>query len=259
MASQDQTDRLSQISTIWEDLFRAQNVQADPGRQVLGKLLQRYHRAAFRYLLTATGREDGAADMLQEFAVKFLEGKFQHADPAKGRFRDYLKTALINLVRKDANRAARTVVQSNSAFELHLPPEEPTAADSDELFLTGWRKTLMDQVWNDLAAVETRTGTPYHTVMKMHTAHPDESSAALAKRLTAWLRPREPYTDAAVRKMLQRGRKMMAEFLVREVARSIPTRDLDVVEQELIDLGYHAHCRPALDEMRANGTAITLE
>jgi hypothetical protein len=81
----------------------------------------------------------------------------------------------------------------------------------------------------------------------------------LATWLTDRLKPAEPFTDAAVRKLLQRGREMLTDLLVTEVAASVPTRDRERVTQELIDLGFFAYCRKALERwggcLRPEGAA----
>ena len=40
---------------------------------------------------------------------------------------------------------------------------------------------------------------------------------------------------------------MLTDLLVAEVAASVPTRDRERLAQELIDLGFFAYCRKALD------------
>ena len=55
------------------------------------------------------------------------------------------------------------------------------------------------------------------------------------------------FTDAGVRKLLQRGREMLTDLLVAEVAASVPTRDRERLAQELIDLGFYAYCRKAME------------
>jgi DNA-directed RNA polymerase specialized sigma24 family protein len=63
----------------------------------------------------AVRNPDTAGDLAQEFALRFLRGAFRHADPGRGRFRDYMKTALIHLV--NDYRSAR------SASSRPLPPD----------------------------------------------------------------------------------------------------------------------------------------
>src|SRR3954470_7569922 len=77
----EEADRLSQITTMWTHLARAQDHDADPDRKALAELVERYHPAAYSYLLARTGREDDASDLFQEFALKLLRGEFRRADP----------------------------------------------------------------------------------------------------------------------------------------------------------------------------------
>lgn len=245
-------DRLSQITTMWTHLARAQDHAADPERTALAALVERYHPAAYSYLLACTGREDDAADLFQEFALKLLRGEFRRADPSRGRFRDYLKVTLANLVRRHAGRVARDARpggdELSDVADAAAPPPEP-----DEVFLAGWRKVLLDRAWAGLKEVEAESGTPYFTALRARADFPEDSSAALAGRLTAKLRPPTPFTDAGVRKLLQRGREVFVDLLVAETARSVPTDDRERLEEELIVLGFHGYCKPALERWRPGG------
>lgn len=244
--SVEQADRLSQISTMWTHLARSQDHEADPDRKALSDLVERYHPAAYSYLLACTGREDDASDLFQEFALKLLRGEFRRADPSRGRFRDYLKTTLANLVRRHAGRVAREARPGGDDLP-DVPDSAPASHESDEVFLAGWRKALLDRAWQGLRELESESGTPYHTALRMRADFPEDSSAALAGRLTARLRPSTPFTDAGVRKLLQRGREVLVDLLVAEAARSIPTQDRERLAEELIVLGFHGYCKPALD------------
>lgn len=242
-------DRLSQISTLWTQLARTQDRDADPDRAELAALIDRYHPAAYSYLRALTGREDEAADLFQEFALKFVRGDFRRASAARGRFRDYLKSTLANLAKRHAGKVARAPAAGGDDLP-EVADSDPSLHESDEVFLAGWRKTLLDRAWDGLRAAEAESGTPYHTALRARSEFPDESSVALAARLTERLRPAAPFTDAGVRKLLQRGREMLVDLVVAETARSIPTDDRDRLEQELIVLGLHGYCKPALARWR---------
>ncbi|MDB5310270.1 MAG: polymerase sigma factor, sigma-70 family [Gemmataceae bacterium] len=247
--SAEQPNRLSQISTMWTQLARTQDQDADPDRTALAELVERYHPAAYSYLLACTGREDDAADLFQEFALKLLRGEFRRADPSRGQFRDYLKITLANLIRKHAGRVAREARPGGD----DLPEVADSASslhESDEVFLAGWRKALLDKTWDGLKQVEAESGTPYHTALRTRADYPDDSSAELADRLTAKLRPPTRFTDTGVRKLLQRGREVFVDLVVAETARSVPTDDRERLERELIVLGFHGYCKPALDRWR---------
>ena len=66
--------------------------------------MQRYCGSVYRYLLGALRNGDAAIELFQEFAMRFVRGDFHRASPTRGRFRDYVKTALINLVTDHFNR-----------------------------------------------------------------------------------------------------------------------------------------------------------
>src|SRR4051812_43279977 len=91
-------ERLSNISTLWTMLLCAHDAPKDRAQSARHALLERYGRAAYRYLLGAVHDSEAAKELAQELAVRFLRGDFHRADPDRGRFRDYLKTALIHLV-----------------------------------------------------------------------------------------------------------------------------------------------------------------
>jgi DNA-directed RNA polymerase specialized sigma24 family protein len=236
-------ERLSQISTMWTALMRAHGGAEEEGRRLLAGLIERYHGAAYRYLAAATGNADVAAELFQEFAVRFLRGDFRWATPGRGRFRDYLRTALIHLARHGARDGRRR----SADVDLDLLPASDASEDEDEAFLGHWRAALLDRAWAGLEAAERAGGPPHHTALRARVDEPDAASADLAARLTRRLKPAEPFTDAGVRKLLQRGREVLTDRLVAEVAASVPTRDRERLAQELIDLGFYGYCKKALE------------
>ena len=96
MTNAEMDQRLSRIATHWTVVFQAHDGN-DPTCTARNQLLLRYSGAVYRYLLGAVRDPDAAADLCQEFAVRFLRGDFRRADPGRGRFRDYVKGALVNL------------------------------------------------------------------------------------------------------------------------------------------------------------------
>lgn len=91
--------RLSQIETSWTQLGLAhsddsQNPATQQARQVL---LHRYANPVYQYLLACVRDESVAEDLAQDFAIKFLKGRFENADQDRGRFRDFVKRSLSNL------------------------------------------------------------------------------------------------------------------------------------------------------------------
>jgi RNA polymerase sigma factor (sigma-70 family) len=242
--------RLSRISTRWDLLVQAHQGSGAVVDEARSRLVRRYYRTVYRYLVGATGDPDVAEVLSQEFALRFLRGDFQGADPARGRFRDLVKTVLYHLI-VDHHRQRRRQPASLPDSTSNLPAAEEAAAASDTAFLDGWRQELLDQAWEALASLEGQTGQRYYTVLRWRAEHPDEPAARLAERLGS--EKGRPISDAGVRQILHRAREKFADLLLEEVARSLETTDLDRVEQELIDLGLHSYCRPALDRLAREG------
>ena len=164
MEPADFDQRLSRITTLWTLHVRAHS--PDAAAAARGDLLYRYRAAAYRYMLAAVRDVDAADDLAQEFAVRFLRGDFRHADPGRGRFRDYLRTALRHLV-TDHHRA-----KQREPAPLAVEPAA-TPGDADETFHTAWREELLERAWQGLAA-EQATG---HAVLRLRVEEPDDLRA----------------------------------------------------------------------------------
>src|SRR5262245_54311576 len=92
-------NRLSRISTMWTVLRQAHGGATDTASAAKQLLLERYGGAVRRYLLGLLKDPHEADDLTQEFALLVVTGKFHGADPAKGRFRNYVKTSLFQIGR----------------------------------------------------------------------------------------------------------------------------------------------------------------
>ena len=84
---------LSRITTEWDMVFQAHKGPPEEVTAAQTALMMRYAGAIHRYLLRGLGDPDAAGELDQEFALKFLRGDFHRADPARGRFRDFIKRA----------------------------------------------------------------------------------------------------------------------------------------------------------------------
>src|SRR5262245_48034421 len=89
---------LSRLETIWTEVFLAHQGDGQQIPLAQQKLLHRYRGAIYRYLLASLRDPDAADEVSQEFALKLLKGEFKRADPGRGRFRDFVKTALYHLI-----------------------------------------------------------------------------------------------------------------------------------------------------------------
>jgi RNA polymerase sigma factor (sigma-70 family) len=235
-------ERLSNISTLWTMLLRAHDTPHDSARSARHALLERYGRAAYRYLFGAVHDPEAAKDLAQDLAVRFLRGDFHRADPGRGRFRDYLKTALIHLV-ADYRRSQQRLPRSLDRDTPVPAPEEP---DDEAVFLAGWRAELLDRTWEALAADHPTE----HAALLLRVVQPELTSGAMAEQLNRLIG--KPITAAAVRKALERAHDRFADLLVEEVSHSLTEPTITVLEGELQELDLLRYCRSALARRAAD-------
>ncbi len=90
--------RLSQMSTHWTAVMEAHSGTPDQVNPAVSRLMCRYAGAVHRYFLKAVKNPDDAQELDQEFAVRFLRGDFRRSSRDRGRFRDYVKRAVQNMI-----------------------------------------------------------------------------------------------------------------------------------------------------------------
>lgn len=239
--------RLSRISTMWTMLGRAQQSPEDAGHAALAAVVQRYQGAVYRYLLGAVRDANVADELFQEFALRLIQGRYRHADPTRGRFRDYLRTSLCHLVNDYQKEHGREPLALDTALVQPAAPEEPSPTSAAE-FDAHWREELLARAWAGLEAAEKAGGQPLYTVLKQKAENPGLSSGELAARLSQMLG--KPFSDTAYRKALQRARSDFARRLIDDVCHSLQHPSDEALEQELIDLDLLPYCRSALAERR---------
>jgi RNA polymerase sigma-70 factor (ECF subfamily) len=242
------SQELNEMTTNWLQLFQAHQGPADQMSETRQRLVHRYKGPVYRFLLRVLHDPDLAADLTNEFALRLLRGDFRRADPDRGRFRDFLKTALYHLV-ADAHRLRARHRSLHDGVPEPASPDADPAAGTFSAFLSSWRDDLVAQAWAALGRLERRTGQPFTLVLRLRADHPELRSPELAQRLATRLG--RPVTADAFRKTLQRARAAYADLLLAEVARSLETPTREQLEQELADLNLLEYCRPALERQGA--------
>jgi RNA polymerase sigma-70 factor (ECF subfamily) len=243
MQADERNERLSRISTMWTMLRRAHEGSNDAALSARQELMQRYCGAVYRYLLSAVRDPHAAEDLTQEFALRFIRGRFEGADPARGRFRDYVKRSLFNLV--DDYRRQQKKEPRALALELNEPAApDQDQAELDKVFINTWRQELLARAWQALAKVQQETGQPYYAVLRLRVEHPDLHSPEMAKQLSTTLGKR--VTAAAVRQLLHRSREKFAAALVEETRHSLGPAAREQLEEELAELNLLKYCRNAV-------------
>jgi RNA polymerase sigma factor (sigma-70 family) len=242
MGNEDSNEHLSQIPTLWTVLVQAQQQGSPDAANAAQQLLQRYRRPIYRYLLACVRQLDVADELFQEFALRFLRGDFKNADPERGRFRHYLKTALHHLVVDYQRKQRRDAHQPLPAGD--AGPASAPAADAQADLLAEWRNELMNRAWEALSEWEGQTKQPLYTVLRFCADNPDLRASQSAERLSALL-GREA-TAEWVYKKLHLARQKFADLLVEEAVQTLAEPSREELEEELLDLGLLDYCRTSL-------------
>ena len=241
---------LREVSTIWTMVLRAHGGPVNSEENAQQRFMERYHVSVYRYFMTALRNSDAAEELFQEFSLRFVRGDFRRFDPTRGRFRDFIRVALMNLIRDYRRRqASRPQTLSLEPGSATPGTSEPVHTDDDPLpeFEEAWKEELLAQCWKELALQESHNGQPFHTVLKLRVDEADSTGARLAGILNSQLQPTTAYTASGARKLLQRARDRFADLLIDEVSRSLGDPGLEAVESDLVALGLLPYCRRALD------------
>ena len=238
MSSPDIQQHLSDIATHWTMLRQAHGGAADEAAAARQALMERYCGAVFRYLLRKVRDASVAEDLTQEFALRFIQGRFERADRERGRFRDYVRGALFRLVQdhyREQARGPRPV-----ALE-HDPAGPDEQADADRAFRESWRQELLARAWR---ALEAETGQPCYAVLRLRADQPELTGAQMAEMLTARLG--RDISPANLRQLLHRARERFAELLLDDIRESLEDAPTERVAEELAELNLLKYCKDAL-------------
>jgi hypothetical protein len=173
--------------------------------------------------------------------LHLVRGDYQHADPAKGQFRRYLKTVLLHLIANHRQRQARQPAQAGTEV---LADKADTPAADDAEFQAAWRDDLLARTWDRLAREEQASGKLFYTMLNYRAQHPEVDSPTMAEELGRKLG--RSFTAAAVRQTIHRAREHFGDLLLDEIAQSLQTNQRDELEQELAELGLLSYCADAI-------------
>ncbi len=180
MAADDTPSRLEAISTRWTLLRAARDASAVSANEARNALVVRDLPAVRRYVGAVLSSDQDADDLTQDLALRLLAGDFAGADPQRGRFRDLLKVAIRNMVRNRWNREKR---RRGCSLDIDLVAADED--DNDECWTVQWRQSVLDLAWKALEQHEqAQPGSMAYTLLRLRTAHPDDSSEQLAARLS---------------------------------------------------------------------------
>ena len=151
-------------TTRWSTLLAGRS-DAEAAREAFEALARRYWGPVAAYVRARFAKtDDDAREATQEFFLWMLEGGFlERADPARGRFRGFVKRSLANFLH-DAARRRRSVKRGGTRTALSferddLPPvPDPSGRNPEAVLDDLWRKELLAQGADRLEAELTERG-----------------------------------------------------------------------------------------------------
>lgn len=220
---------LGAISTSWRQVH-------DPLRFVLT-----YGPAVRSYLGAILRDPDAAEEVLQDLLVQVTERGFPTADPARGRFRDYLRAVVRNAARRHLRRAAGAPAADVDPDR--LPGD--TGDGAERAWRAEWRRCLLDKAWRALERHQRQTpGSLAYTALRLAVDHPDLDSQEVAAR-AAGLAGRAVRPEA-FRQQLSRARRRFAELIAQEVRETLDGPTDGQVRAELANLDLLAYLQDYL-------------
>lgn len=250
MYNHDMDPRLSQINTVWSMIFQATKGQTDSASEAQQRLMLRYGGAVYRYLLQVVRDPNVADELTQEFAYRFVKGDFKNVTPQRGRFRNFVRAAVRNLV-VDYHRRQKARPQAVPDERLEILVTADPSEEMDRHFIESWRNDLLTRAWQGLYQMQQESGQPFYDVLRLRADHPELRSGQMAEQLTNRLG--RAITPGGIRQTLHRAREKFANRLLDEVAQSLEEQSNEELESELSDLGLLEYCRPVLKQRQANG------
>jgi RNA polymerase sigma-70 factor (ECF subfamily) len=222
---------LEQISTHWPLIH-------DPAQFVL-----RYAPAIEAYLGALVRDPHAVEEIRQDFLLRVIERGLIPEENLRGRFRNYLKTAVRNAAITHFRR--RRWPAPDPDVLCSLAADEPDPAEDE--WLREWRRCLLDRVWESLEQHErSSAGNFACTVLRLTADHPDADSGELAERASTAVG--RPLRADAFRKQVSRARRMFTQYLLEEIVQTVENLTAERIEEELIEVGLMPYVRPFLPD-----------
>ena len=198
--------------------------------EALATLCETYWYPLYGFLRSRGYSVDDAQDFTQAFFARVLEKHaLRHADPARGRFRSFLLTALKNFVANahdhDSARkrggGMRVLPLEIEGAEDRFQLEPPSNETPERVFDRRWALTLLDRVMSRLQTeVESRTGTTSH-FDRLKTYLTGEAPQLSYAQTAADL----DMSEGAVKVAVHRLRKRFRELVRDEIAHTVSSPD----------------------------------
>lgn len=166
-----ETTRAGFAETRWSKLFEARIANSTERCAILDFLIRRYWKPVYCYLRYSGCAEEDARDYVQEFFATCLRDDFfDKADPKRGRFRNFLLSALKHFVAnkrraalaKKRHPAGGFAFIDDSAFAAEHGDALKNTETPDEIYHRTWLKELILRVLKRLEQACRESGKETH-------------------------------------------------------------------------------------------------
>jgi RNA polymerase sigma factor (sigma-70 family) len=220
-------------TTRWTLVVAAGDPNRKEARSALVSLCENYWYPLYAYLRRRGYSADQAQDLIQEFFVRVLEGRYlDRAEPGRGRFRSFILTSLKFFVadEEDRQRARKrgggivVPLEFSSGEERYL--REPAHDETPErIFELRWARAILDRVVEKLRNEFVHLGHVEHfeRLKVFLLGQSDAPYAELALEMNT--------SEGALKVAIHRLRKRYREIFRQEIADTVA--DPAEVESEL--------------------------
>jgi RNA polymerase sigma-70 factor (ECF subfamily) len=213
-------------STHWSIVLAAKDGGSDHARAALASLCATYWRPLYAYVRRSGHSVEDAQDLTQSFFSRLIEKQsLRHVDPALGKFRAFLLTALKNFL---ANEWRRDQARKRGGTSQVVSLEDMTRAEGlyasgynrsdtpEQIYERNWALALLERSTARLAAEFDTAGKAHlFAVLKPYLVG-DQKGAYSEAAADLGL------SEVAIRVAVHRMRGRFRDLLVREVSRTLP-------------------------------------
>jgi RNA polymerase sigma-70 factor (ECF subfamily) len=224
-----QTDRF--LTTHWSLILSASNASTPEASEALAALCEAYWYPVYAYIRKRGYDVDEARDLTQSFFTRLLEkNDLRAVDPARGRFRSFLLTAVRHFLSNQHDRQSarkRGGGQPVLTLEIAVGEERFIAEPSDQLdpekiFERRWAMEVLERALRRLSTEYSRVGeSRIFDALKscLTDTGPDISYRSIAADLDM--------SEGAVGVAVHRLRRRFGVALRQEVAQTVADADVD--------------------------------
>ena len=214
-------------TTHWSVVLAAGNKSSPAAHEALERLCRTYWYPLYAYVRRRGHPPETAADLTQICFEQLLGGEFfQRAQPAKGRFRNYLLGAMNRVLRDERQRGNRqkrggghapiSLDALDAENRYLLEPVDPQ--DPELIFLRRWAMTILQEAFDRLAEELARSGKEV-IYRRLEGYLGGEKSGGSYAQAAVDLQT----TEAAVKMTVTRLRNRLRELLRETIAQTVST------------------------------------